>query len=107
MFRWARSQRIENRLVAIYGDGCECEDGDVHAEHLNEWTEGAHEARQIPALQDGRLELKRNGEEPDDDVRHGQIADEEVRHRVHLPGSDDDPYHESIADNSNQAYAAV
>lgn len=107
MFGRACSQRIENRLVAIYGDGCECKYRDVHAEHLNEWTEWAHEARQIPSLHDCRLELKRNGEEPDDDVRHCQITDEEVRHRVHLPGGDDDPYHESIADNSYQAYAAV
>ena len=39
---------------------------------------GAHEVGQVPALQQRRLELERDREHADDDVGHGQVADEVV-----------------------------
>ena len=51
-------QGVEDRPVSIHRDGCECKDAHIDTQHLDERTEGAHEVRQVPALQQGRLELK-------------------------------------------------
>ena len=50
--------------------------------YLKEGTEGAHEVREVPPLKKSRLELERDGEQPDDDVGQGQVGDKEVRHRL-------------------------
>ena len=44
---------------------------------------GTHERRQIPALQQSRLELERDREHADDDVGHRQVPDEVVHGGPH------------------------
>jgi hypothetical protein len=51
-------QGIEDRPVPIHCDSCECEDTHIHTQHLDKRAEGAHKVRQVPALQQRRLELK-------------------------------------------------
>jgi hypothetical protein len=51
-------QGIEDRSVSIHSDSSECEDTHIHTQHLDKRTEGAHKVRQVPALQQRRLELK-------------------------------------------------
>ena len=58
--------------MSIHRYGCECKDTHVDAQHLDERTEGAHEVRQVPALQQRRLELwgeKKNITFPPEDPR--------------------------------------
>ena len=50
--------------------------------YLEERTEGAEELWEVPALQQRRLELERDGEQTDDHVRQCQVGDEEVCHRL-------------------------
>lgn len=57
-----RPQRVQYRLVSVYGDSCQREDGHVNRQNLNEGAEGAHESREIPSLKNGGLELEGNGE---------------------------------------------
>jgi hypothetical protein len=43
--------------MPVHSDGRQREDAHVDAEHLDKRTEGAHEVRQVPTLQQRRLEL--------------------------------------------------
>lgn len=60
----------------------------LRSPYLQEGTQFAHEGGQVPALEEGRLELERDAEDRDDDVGHGQVSDVQVDHRVHAsPGA--------------------
>jgi len=50
-------QGVEDRPVPIHCDSCECEDAHIDTQHLDKRTEGAHKVRQVPTLQQRRLEL--------------------------------------------------
>ncbi|CAN7949573.1 unnamed protein product, partial [Ixodes pacificus] len=109
-----REARVEPRLerdgdgaVAVHRDRRQREDGHVHGHHLHERAEGAHEARQEPALQQGRLEVERDREEPDDDVADGQVGDQVVRLGAHPPRRGHDPEHERVAHHGHQGDGAV
>ncbi len=72
-------------VVPVEGDGDQGEDADVHAQDLDERTELAHEGRQVPPLEQGCVELERDGEHRDRDVGEGQVRDVHVGHRPHPP----------------------
>lgn len=75
--------------VPVDGDGDQSEDGHVDAERLGEGTELAHKCGQVPALQQGGVELERNAEDGDDDVGRRQVGDVEVGDGVHGRGDGD------------------
>ena len=43
------------------------------------------------------MELERNGEQSDDDVREGQVGDEVVGHRLHPPAGQHDADDQAVA----------
>ena len=49
-------QRVEDRLVSIHCDSCECDDTTIDTYYMDERTEAAHEVRQVPTMQQSRLE---------------------------------------------------
>ena len=61
----------------------------------------AHEGRQRPPLKEDGLELKRDGEHPDDDVCQGEVGDVHVGH---CAGSseDDNVDDKTVAQDSNE-----
>ena len=46
--------------------------------YLEKWTERTEKIWQGPLLQEGGLELERDDQQTDDDVRQGEVGDEEV-----------------------------
>ena len=67
---------------------------------LRKWKESAEDISEEP-LPGERLE-RREGycEEAHDDVGHGQVEDEEVGHRVHVPVTNDHDRHEEVPEKS-------
>lgn len=100
-------ERINDGPVPIHRDGRQREDRHVHADQLHERAERAHKLGQIPALEQGRLELERDGEHANGDVGQRQIGDEHVRDRLHLLGGEDDPDDERVAYHRQYADGAV
>ena len=47
--------------------------------YLEKWTEWTEKIWQRPLLEEGGLELERDDQQTDDDVRQGQVGDKEVR----------------------------
>lgn len=83
------------------------DDAHVHRKHLHKRAEGAHERRQNPSLQQGRLELERDREHADDDVRHRQVGDEVVGDRAHATAGADYDQDAEVAEDGYERYEAV
>ena len=89
LLRRLSPERVQNGPVAILSDGDEREDGRVHGHVLEEGAERTHDVRQVPPLQQRRLEVERDVEHPDDEVGQCEVRDEEVGDGAHPPAPHD------------------
>lgn len=94
-------------LSPVQGDHDEREDADVDAEGLGEGAELAHELGQVPALEERGVELERDAEDGDDHVGRGEVGDVEVGDGVHGAGAGDHHDDQEVAEDGQQADAAV
>ena len=99
---------VSNYLsLPVHGDSHQREDADVDAEDLDGGAELAHELGQVPALPQGRVELKRYGKEGDGHVGQGQVGDVVVGDGPHSRGHDDHIDHQAVAHKGSEADKAV
>ena len=75
--------------------------------YLEKWTERTEEIWQRPLLQEGGLELERDDQQPDDDVRQGQVGDEEVGDGLHAAAGEDDEDDGGVAQDGGEGGGAV
>ena len=76
--RVAAFQRPNNTAVSVQRDHHQSDDAGVYAQILHERTQFAEKRRQIPFLEQRRLELKRYAEDGDEDVCEGQVTDIQI-----------------------------
>lgn len=95
-------RNIHHGPIPVQGDGDQGEDADVDAKGLREGAEPAHEGRQVPPLQEGRVKLEGDAEDGDDDVRRGQVRDVEVDDVAHGAGARHHADDEAVAADGQQ-----
>lgn len=59
----------------------------MNMNYLDRRTERTHEERKNPTLKQSCLKLERYREDGNDDIRCGQVGDEEIGHRAQTAGS--------------------
>ena len=72
--------------LPVQRDGHQSEDTNIDAKNLHSGTKLTHEGRQIPALQESRVELKGNGKDGYGDIGKGQISNVHVGDCPHASG---------------------
>ena len=102
-----RSQRVNDGEVSVHGDEREGDDTHVDRELFDERRRGAEEVRQVPALKQRRLELEWDAKNTQGDVGDGEVADEEVRHRLHVAVSHDHDDDQRVPDDRDDGDGPV
>jgi len=94
----ARLQRPHHGAVSVDGDHDQRADAHVHRNVADERRDRAQRLRQVPALQQRRLELERDAEDADDHVGAAEVGDKEVGDGLHAAVRRDDGDDERVAE---------
>ena len=93
--------------VSVNSDEREGDDTNVDRELFDERRRGAEEVRQVPALKQRRLELERDAEDAQGNVGDREVADEEVRHRLHVTVAHDHDDDQRVPDDRDHGDGPV
>lgn len=96
------AQVEDDAAVALQGDDGQGEDGHVDAQGLSEGHHVAQHGPELPLVQQGVYQGEGQAERVHQQVRQGQVSDEEVGHRPHVPVADDHVDHEGVPQQPQQ-----